>query len=220
MLRLFTPSGDLEMLRKLILSLICVLLTTATGQAALVYSWVRTATGQTTNPLAYPGQFDTWEFQLLSIDGSPAFGGAAKNYDSLSLNFTSASGAFLTTGNTTFKSGSANPVLFGITAPDCFFVLPAGATPLAATQTDTASVLQSSFTTQGGLILVPANGGWTTVAAFSVPTGTTFSAAGIFFAGGAAGQDPIGFPPIWPEPSTLVLFGLGVGMCCGFSRRR
>lgn len=205
------------MFRKLILSTICVLAMATTSQAGLVYRWVQTATGQTTNVLILAGFFDTWEFQLLSVND-----GVAKNYDALSLNFTSSTGAFLTTGSTTFKSGSGNPTVFAFTAPDCFFVLPAGATQLAATQVDTAHVLQSDFTTQGGLTLVPSSGVPTTVAAFSVPTGTTLSAAGIFFAGGAGvsaggAPDPIG---IIPEPYSLVLFSLALATCGGLSRHR
>jgi hypothetical protein len=160
---------------------IIVLIVAATSRANLVYTISRTAIGRTANSLVYPNQFDTWEFQLRSLPGS----NPAKNYDTLSLNFTSSSGAFLTLGNTTFKNGSVNPVIFGFEAPDSFFVLPPGRTQLAATQTDTATNLQSDFTTQGGAVLVPSTGLRTTVAAFSVPTGTKLSAAGINFVSGA-----------------------------------
>ena len=210
------------MYHKLIPSTLCVLAIATTSHAGLEYSWVKTATAQTTDPSIYPGQFDTWEFQLSSKDESVAFGGGAKNYNALSLNFASSTGAFLTTGGTTFKSGSANPILSGFTAPDCFFVLPAGATQLAATQVDLATILESDFTTSHGVTLVPISGVPTTVAVFSVPTGTTLSMAGIFFVGGTgiAGEPDVIIPQRLPEPSTLVLFGLALAPCCSFSRNR
>jgi hypothetical protein len=104
------------MFRKLILSTICVLAMATTSHAGLAYSWVKTGTALFTNNLALAGPYDTWEFQLWSLDTGP-FGGVAKNYDALSLNFTSSTGAFLATGSTTFKSGPANPTVFGFTAP-------------------------------------------------------------------------------------------------------
>jgi hypothetical protein len=211
------------MIRKLILSVWGILAIATAAQAGLNYRWVQTGTGLYTNDLVLNGSYDTWEFQLQSLDLPGQFGGAAKNYDALSLNFTSSSGAFLGTGGTTFKSGSANPTVFGFTAPDCFFVLPTGATQLAATQTDTANILQSDFTTQGGVTLVPISGVPTTVAAFSVPTGTTLSAAGIFFVGGsgaASGSDFDRINTFLPEPSALALFSLALATSWSFSRHR
>jgi len=210
------------MLRKIFFAGLAVLMMATTSQAGLVYSWLKTATDQTTNNLVYPGHFDTWGFQLSSQNELPVLGGAAKNYDALSLNFTSSTGAFLTTGSTTFKSGSANPVVFGFNAPDCFFVLPAGAAQLAATQVDTANVLQSDYTTQGGLTLVPISGLPTTVAAFSVPTGTSLSAAGILFVAGA-GVSQGGTPDAIiaaPEPAAIAMIGLAIAGCLGYGRRR
>jgi len=210
------------MLRKIFFAGLAVLMMATTSQAGIVYNWVKTATNQTTNSLVYPGAFDTWEFQLSSVALPTAQGGVAKNYDALSLNFTSSTGALLTTGSTTFKSGTANPVVFGFNAPDCFFVLPSGAAQLAATQVDTANILQSDYTTQGGVILVPISGAKTTVAAFSVPTGTSLSAAGIFWGGGTAVAAG-GLPDVIiaaPEPAAIAMIGLAVAGCLGYGRRR
>jgi hypothetical protein len=203
--------------RYMFLVIAAILTVPASSRGDLYGSWVKTGT-HTTNPLIYFGLFDTWEFQVKSV-GTPAI-----NVDAMSLNFTSASGAMLTDGGTTFKQGSANPVVFGFEAPDCFFVLPNGATQLAATQVDNANILQSDYTTQGAVILVPNTGVPTTVAAFSVPTGTTFGGGqfpgGVYFAGGAAVSqgdppEPIIFQV--PEPATLAL--LAPALLAAFARR-
>jgi hypothetical protein len=153
------------MVRDTFLVLAGVLAMASASQAALFGQFVQTATNQSTNPLVYKGTFDTWVFKLTATGG--------KNYDALSLNFTSGTGAFINTAFTTYENDAKNPIIFGFTAPDTFFVLPAGATQLSATQVDTANALQSDFTTAGGQILVPGTGVPTTVAAFSVLAGTT-----------------------------------------------
>jgi hypothetical protein len=200
-----------------ITSALVLLVATSTANATLFGSFKLVAANQSPNVLIYdPNSFyDTWIFQVRTTDGL--------NYDSLSLDFHAAAGTFFTLGPTTFKSGASNPTVFGFEVPECFFVLPPGAAPLAGTQIDTASELQSDFTTAGGLPLIPASGERVPVAFFSVKSGTGFGVRSSYpfpalavHAGGAP-QDI--FAEDSPEPSSIVLAGLAILGCAGFRRR-
>lgn len=106
--------------------------------------------------------------------------------------------------------------------------MPPGANQPAAMQVDTASILESAFTTQGGVTLIPSSGAYTIVAFFSVPTGTDFvTAANYPTIGGyptVGGAQPSGgeFDPIIlvPEPTSLSFVGLWAASSFASSRRR
>lgn len=140
--------------------------TTAQGQlVGLCPSLVLVRTGATTNDFITPNPFDVYRLNFFNPNDMPV--------TSLEINLP---GDFLGLGNTTFKAGPENPVLFGFEAPDTFFVLPDGVDPsdvLAVNTVDTSTRLASSFTVAGGADLVPAKGS-APIATISVPAGVPF----------------------------------------------
>lgn len=164
-------------------------------------------TGATTNDLVTPDPFDVWEIVATNNNA-----GAATSVE-IDL-----AGDFLGFGDTTFKAGSENPVIFGFEAPDSFFVLPAGTDPadvLAVNTTDSSTQLATSYTVAGGADLIPGGGAETTIATISLPAGTAFELPMVYGRAAIGGvfTDIVGIP----EPTSVLLAGLAM---VGFVARR
>lgn len=149
------------------LATLSLLTATATAEAQfsdLYAQLVLVDAGRTTNDLITTEAFDVYRIDAFNPNNLPA--------TSLELDL---SGDFLGFGDTTFKAGPENPVIFGFEAPDTFFVVPDGTDPvdvLAVEVEDSSTRLAASFTVAGGAELVPGGGVPTPIVTLSVPSGT------------------------------------------------
>lgn len=154
--------------------------------------------GRTINDLLNAEPYDVYEFVVTNFNGTAA--------SSVELQL---DGDFLNLGDTTFKVGAENPMIFGFEAPDSFFVLPDGVDPadvLAVNVEDSSTRLAASYTIAGGAELIPANGS-VTLATLSTPAGAEpsirFIPGRAFFGVSFVGR--ICFPTCIPEPSAGVM---------------
>lgn len=196
-----------------ILALGAVLACAAVSEAQLDFIYIdlqQVGEGRTTNDLVYSSPFDVYEI----VATNPNVGAVT----SLEIDL---AGNFLGTGLTAFKTGAANPVIFGFEAPDSFFVLPEGTDPadvLAVNTVDTSTQLATSYTVAGGADLIPGGGVPTTIVTVSVPAGTPYDLP-LFFGRAAIGGVFVDLGcGICPEPGAGVLAMLAT--LGAWSRRR
>lgn len=168
--------------------------------------------GRTTNDLVTPDPFDVYEVVI------------SNPYDqavtSLELSFPGEN--LLGFGDTTFKAGADNPVIFGFEAPDAFFVLPDGTDPadvLAVEVEDSSTRLAASYTVAGGAELIP-GGTSATVATISILSGSQIELPAFLGRAVLGGEfAPVGhgfyFLPCVPEPTAgLLALVATFGVCC------
>ena len=99
------------MIRKSFGAVVVLLAIAGISNAALIGSFEQTATGKTTNPLIYAGEFDTWVFNVEHTgDGI---------VEALEMSF---QGNFIQAGGQSFQQVAVNPLVFGFEGPDTFFV--------------------------------------------------------------------------------------------------